>query len=147
MQMSMVTELATEGKPTQTRMLAGLLMKNSLYAKNEAKCTELQKRWFDMDTATKGQIKAGCLQTLGSPTMDVRNQACQVVAKIALVELPSFQWAELVPILRGHVVGGTDDNAKHGSLVALGYICQVELSGTFLLRTTVDTICSLSFFS
>ena len=54
--MTMVTELATEGKPPQARMLAGLLMKNSLYAKSDAKRVELQTRWHSLDEATRGQV-------------------------------------------------------------------------------------------
>ena len=128
-QMTMVSELANEGKPTQARMLAGLLMKNSLYAKNDSKRLELQQKWAQLDEATRGQVKAGCLQTLRSPTMEVRNQACQVIAKIGGCELPNGQWLEVINQLKDMVVGGQDMNAKHGALVALGYLCQVRGSG------------------
>lgn len=121
--MTMVTELATEDKPQQARMLAGLLMKNALFAKNEAGRTEAQQRWLALDDAARTQVKNGCLTTLQSPSTEVRNQACQVVAKIGLAELPEGQWADVIGILKNCVAGAANGHAKHGALVALGYIC------------------------
>ena len=115
----MVTELATEGKPPQARMLAGLLMKKSLYAKSDSKRTELVARWAQVDEATRSQVKAGCLQTLRSPVTEVRNQACQVISKIGAAELPEGQWMEVIGILKDMV------------LVALGFICQVSSESLF----------------
>jgi len=123
--MTMVTELATEGKPETARQLAALLMKNSLFAKSETKRAELQNKWnTQLDEPTKTQVKNGCLQTLRSPNEGVRNQACQVIAKIGLCELPNGQWTEVITILKDAVITAQDQNAKHGALVALGYICQ-----------------------
>lgn len=121
--MTMVTELATEDKPQPTRMLAGLLMKNALFAKNDAGRLEAQQKWLALDVAARDQIKNGCLTTLQSPSTEVRNQACQVVAKIGLAELPEGQWLDVIGILKNCVAGAANAHAKHGALVSLGYIC------------------------
>ena len=54
----------------------------------------------------------------------------QVIAKIALCELPvEGQWPDLIQLLNNNVVGqGAAATSMHGSLVTLGYICQVNKS-------------------
>ena len=75
----MIKELHNEAAPVNARMLAGLMMKNAIYSKNEVKCGDLQQAWLAIDKATRNQVKAGCLQTLLSPDQGVRNQSAQVL--------------------------------------------------------------------
>jgi importin subunit beta-1 len=121
---TMVGELANESKPKQARMLAALMMKNALYAKNETRRAELQARWATVSEQTRTNIKAGCLNTLQTADHDVRTQASQVIAKIGLCELPHGQWIEVIGTLKDMAIQSENLSAKHGSLQSLGFICQ-----------------------
>jgi len=47
----------------------------------------------------------------------------QVLAKIALIELPRDQWPDLMAMLLNHMTT-SDNNLKESTLEALGYICE-----------------------
>ena len=55
--LSLVTEMGTETKPQPARQLAGLLIKNTLVAKDDNTRKELAARWHKLDTPVKQRIK------------------------------------------------------------------------------------------
>lgn len=67
----LVAELANEAKPKETRTLAGLMLKNALSAKEEARLLEKQGKWRGLDANAKQQIRAMLLQTLASQARSV----------------------------------------------------------------------------
>jgi importin subunit beta-1 len=64
--MMLVGELAAEAKPALTRKLAGLIMKNAVFAQDPTRRAEKAGKWAAVDAVTKAQIRAGLLATLGS---------------------------------------------------------------------------------
>ncbi|CAI7747871.1 unnamed protein product [Closterium sp. NIES-54] len=129
---SLSLELANPEKQTDSRRLAGLILKNSLDAKESVRKTEFIQRWIALDAAIKGQIKAALLATLGSPVQDARHTSAQVVAKIAAIELPRNEWPELVVGLLGNMGSPAQpqpDHLKESTLEALGFVCE-EIAGT-----------------
>ncbi|GJP60988.1 hypothetical protein CLOP_g18199 [Closterium sp. NIES-67] len=129
---SLALELANPEKQTDSRRLAGLILKNSLDAKESVRKTEFIQRWIALDAAIKGQIKAALLATLGSPVQDARHTSAQVIAKIAAIELPRNEWPELVVGLLGNMGSPAQpqpDQLKESTLEALGFVCE-EIAGT-----------------
>lgn len=115
-------ELASEDKPPQTRTLAGLIVKNSLTAKDESRRMQLSTQWVQLDTNLKTQIKQAVISTLSSNVRDARSAAAQVASKIAVIELPNNMWPELIPALLANM--DKEDNLKQSSLETLGYVCE-----------------------
>jgi importin subunit beta-1 len=120
----MIEELSAEQKPLEARMLAGLLIKNALWAKSEAQYNIHRDRWLKLDEQTRVAVKNGALQTLTSQHPNARTTACSVVSKLAAIELPNGSWPECIPQLKAAASQVEDVNARHGALVAIGYICQ-----------------------
>eukprot|EP00966_Prymnesium_polylepis_P003917 89563-Prymnesium_polylepis.1 len=67
---------------------------------------------------------AQIMQTLPSPVQQARHTAAQVVAAIALIEIPENQWPELITSLVANVTTSGNDAAKQSSLETLGFICE-----------------------
>ena len=54
----------------------------------------------------------------------MRAQAAQVIAAIAVIEIPRGEWSELIPSLCQAVQGEADGGVKLSSMLTLGYICE-----------------------
>lgn len=121
--LSLSSELANNDKPVDSRKLAGLILKNTLDAKEHHRKTELAQRWLSLDASVKAQVKGCLLQTLSSLVLDARSTASQVIAKIAGIELPQKQWPELIGILlaNSHQL---QPHVKQATLETLGYLCE-----------------------
>mmetsp|Transcript_25568 Transcript_25568/g.35285 ORF Transcript_25568/g.35285 Transcript_25568/m.35285 type:complete len:852 (+) Transcript_25568:355-2910(+) len=130
-----VGELANNDKPIEVRTLAGLILKNALDAKDEARKKHLQDKWVALDANIRGQVKMCLLATLQSPVKSAGHTTAQVVAKVASIELPLKQWPELLPGLMSHM----QTDAKQATLESLGYICE-ELDGDILEQAHVDQV-------
>jgi len=121
---SLAGEIANEQKPPETRRLAGLILKNALDARDDARKAELQEKWVALDNGTRGQIKAAVWAMLGSSVSEIRHTCAQVIAKIAGAEVPKKLWPDLVQNLQSNVATGTVPGLKHATLEALGYVCE-----------------------
>lgn len=121
--LSLSNELANNEKPVDSRKLAGLILKNSLDAKELHRKNELVQRWISLDGSVKSQVKACLLQTLTSPVPDARSTASQVIAKIAGIEVPHKQWPELIGSLLSSI-HQFQPHVKQASLETLGYLCE-----------------------
>ncbi|CAN6483668.1 unnamed protein product [Victoria cruziana] len=140
--LSLSAELANDGKPTESRMLAGLVLKNALDAREPSKKAELAKRWISIDEDVRKQIKEFLLLTLSSHISDARCTSSQVISRIACIELPLNQWQELVRILllnMGQSQGESPDRLKQATLETLGYLCE-EISTNVLSQGQVNSI-------
>jgi importin subunit beta-1 len=121
---ALVSELVDESKSKHTRALAGMLIKNRLDSKDDAKRAQYATEWVALDAQVRANVKAGVLQSLSSGEVDPRNAATQVCAKIAQIELPRGLWPELIQILLNNMTQSQNDFLKQSTLQTLGYICE-----------------------
>eukprot|EP01087_Luapelamoeba_hula_P015927 TRINITY_DN482_c0_g1_i1.p1 TRINITY_DN482_c0_g1~~TRINITY_DN482_c0_g1_i1.p1 ORF type:complete len:853 (-),score=130.53 TRINITY_DN482_c0_g1_i1:37-2595(-) len=121
--LALCCELASSTKNPHSRRLAGLILKNALDAKDEARRQQRTEQWIALDASTKLQLKAQLLQTLADTEKDARRTAAQVVAKIAVIELPRNQWPDLIDLLVKNMTQA-ESPLKQATLETLGYICE-----------------------
>jgi len=126
---TLAVELANETKDSNSRRLAGVILKNSLSPKTENESIKQQaaQRWLSMIPNMRNQIKQIILPTLGSSFRDARHIAAQVISKIAGIETPSGEWPELIPSLLNNVTGQTGSVnifLKQATLETFGFICE-----------------------
>ncbi|CAN0876315.1 Importin subunit beta-1 [Linum grandiflorum] len=136
--LSLSWELANDEKPADSRMLAGLILKNELDAKEQHKKAELVQRWLLLDAAVKNQIKSCLLRTLSSMEAVARSTASQVIAKIAGIEHPQKQWPELIGSLLSNI-HQLPSHVKQATLETLGYFGE-EVSADVVDQEDVNKI-------
>ncbi|KAH7429407.1 hypothetical protein KP509_09G046600 [Ceratopteris richardii] len=140
--LSLAHELANNEKPAESRRLAGLILKNSLDAKEASRKLELVRAWISLVNPLKSQIKSTLLMTLASPVKDAGHTAAQVIAKVAAIELPLREWPELVGSLLANMGTPQDPKPaelKQATLETLGYVCE-EISPEVLAQEQVNSI-------
>ncbi|KAJ1699035.1 hypothetical protein LUZ63_007547 [Rhynchospora breviuscula] len=138
--LSLSAELAIEQKPPESRRLAGILLKNSLDAKDSFRKEQLAKQWVAVDPAIKSQIKEALLTTLASQVSDARSTASQVIAKVASIEIPRKEWQDLIgKLLANMTTKETPASLKQATLQSLGYVCE-EVSPSDLEQDQVNAI-------
>ncbi|MCL7026827.1 hypothetical protein MKW94_006233 [Papaver nudicaule] len=137
---SLSVELANDQKPADSRRLAGIILKNSLDAKESGRKEQLVQQWVAIECGVKGQIKEMLLRTLGSAVAEARHTASQVIAKIASIEIPRKEWPDLIALLLANM---TQQEApatlKQATLETLGYVCE-EISHQDLAQDEVNTV-------
>jgi importin subunit beta-1 len=140
---SVATELATDGKPLQSRFAAGIIIKNALMTKDESFQAEKHKRWTSLDAGAREAVKQPLLSALKSPDKDVSNAASLACAEVAAVELPYQQWPTFLPTLLENIRNpDLGDVAKIKSLQCLGYTCEriAVLDGPEINEQTTDAM-------
>lgn len=138
--LSLSFELSNNDKPVESRRLAGIVLKNSLDAKDAARKESLIQKWVAIDTSIKSQVKDLLLKTLGSVVPEARHTSSQVIAKVASIEIPRKQWPELIAFLL-HNMTQQDSPAtlKQATLETLGYVCE-EISHRDLMQDEVNSV-------
>jgi importin subunit beta-1 len=121
---TLVTELANETKPSISRQMAGILLKNVFRSKDNALKQTLAIQWTQQPEDVKQQIRNQVLQTLHSPTPEVRKTCSQVLAQLASIDLPMQQWTNVITQLLQNVQHPTTQYGVESSLIALGFICE-----------------------
>nr|VDD47000.1 unnamed protein product [Brassica oleracea] len=138
--LSLSFELANNEKPSESRRLAGILLKNSLDAKDSGRKELLVKQWCAIDLALKSQIKELLLRTIGSSVPEARHTSAQVIAKVASIEVPQKQWPELVGSLLSNMTQQESPaHLKQSTLETLGYVCE-EISHHDLVQDEVNSV-------
>lgn len=138
--LSLSFELANNEKPTESRRLAGIVLKNSLDAKDAVMKNHLVQQWMQIDVSIKSQIKDFLLSTLGSPVPEARHTSAQVVAKIASIEIPQKQWPALIGTLLANMTQREcPAGVKQATLETLGYVCE-EISHRDLEQAEVNNV-------
>ena len=99
--LSLAAEVGSSDRPTDTRRVAALMLKNALSSRSAATREELRAKWMEaVPAATRGAIKAALTEVVTRhPDPAVRRGAAQAAAKIAAAEVPRGAWPELVPAL------------------------------------------------
>ncbi|XVF76871.1 hypothetical protein PTKIN_Ptkin13bG0301600 [Pterospermum kingtungense] len=138
--LSLSVELANNDKPIESRRLAGIVLKNSLDAKDASRKEHLVEQWMSIDISVKSQIKDLLLRTLGSSVPEARHTSAQVIAKIASIEIPKKQWPELIGSLLNNMTQQDRPAAlKQATLETLGYVCE-EISHQDLVQEEVNAV-------
>eukprot|EP00898_Chlorokybus_atmophyticus_P004073 jgi/Chlat1/4667/Chrsp3S05614 len=137
--LALAHELAADSKPAESRRLAGLILKNALDAKEEARKAELVAQWVQLDAGLRSQIKAALLATLSSTVSEARHTAAQVIAKIAGVELQRKEWGDLISTLLQNMSVQGKDHLKQATLETLGFVCE-EIEPEMLEQDQVNNI-------
>ncbi|KAK3227369.1 hypothetical protein Dsin_007231 [Dipteronia sinensis] len=138
--LSLSVELANNDKPAESRRLAGIVLKNSLDAKDASTKETLVQQWMAIDISFKSQIKELVLRTLGSPVPEARHTSAQVIAKIASIEIPQKQWPDLIQSLLNNVTQPESHAVvKQATLETLGYVCE-EISHEDLVQDEVNAV-------
>jgi len=143
--MSLAEELCEESKPIDTRRLAGLILKNELDARDEARKNALVQKWVELPAELKSNIKGRLVVSLGSQVTEVGKVCAQVVAKIGSIEIPRQLWQDLIQILlqnMGLAQHSNLNSLRLCTLETLGYICEelAELEVTGLEQDQVNNI-------
>jgi importin subunit beta-1 len=138
-------ELCEESKPIDTRRLAGLILKNELDAKDEARKNTLVQKWVELNLELKANIKGRLILALGSTVTDVGKVCAQVVAKIASIEIPRQLWPDLIQTLLQNMGLAQHPNLNSlrlCTLETLGYICEelAELKESVMEQEVVNNI-------
>jgi len=118
------TELASNDKPPESRRLAGLVLKNALDAKDEARRQALVASWVALPADAKGHIKQLLVSTLGSGSRDASVPSAQVIAKVASIEVPRQEWPDLISVLLGKM---QQAQASQGGAAAASHLVQAIL--------------------
>lgn len=117
--------LADENKTPLARELAGLNWKNLYISEDESRREQRAKQWLSLAADLRNNLKACGIKGLQSPEAGVSRAAAQVVAQIALIELPVNEWPELIK----NLLGMTKSKQRTPGLmvsvfVCLAYICE-----------------------
>ncbi|KAJ6750385.1 hypothetical protein OIU85_000964 [Salix viminalis] len=138
--LSLSVELANNEKPLESRRLAGIVLKNSLDAKDSVRKEHLVQQWMAIEISMKAQIKDLLLRTLGSSASEARHTSAQVIAKVASIEIPRKQWPELIGSLLKNMTQQENPAAlKQATLETLGYVCE-EISHQDLVQDEVNSV-------
>ncbi|PQQ12670.1 importin subunit beta-1 [Prunus yedoensis var. nudiflora] len=138
--LSLSVELANNEKPTESRTLAGIVLKNSLDAKDAVTKEHLARQWMAIDISIISQIKDLLLRTLGSPVSEARHTSAQVIAKIASIDIPRKQWTGLIgSLLNNMTQRDSPAGLKQSTLETLGYVCE-EISHQDLGQDEVNNV-------
>ncbi|XP_043723851.1 importin subunit beta-1 [Telopea speciosissima] len=138
--LSLSVELSNDGKPPESRRLAGIVLKNSLDAKESGRKEQLVQQWMAMDASVKLQIKDLLLRTLGSSVSEARHTSSQVIAKVASIEIPRKEWPQLIAALLNNMTQQDKPAAlKQATLETLGYVCE-EISHHDLVQDEVNAV-------
>lgn len=116
-------ELVNESAPSHIRNAAGLAIKNALTAREAHTKDALAQRWIALQDSARLHIKNSALGSLGSNDRGARNVAGQIIAAIAIIELPHNAWPDLIDQLMSF---SQQPNAslKQATLQTIGYICE-----------------------
>eukprot|EP00268_Persea_americana_P036497 TRINITY_DN35981_c0_g3_i4.p1 TRINITY_DN35981_c0_g3~~TRINITY_DN35981_c0_g3_i4.p1 ORF type:complete len:871 (+),score=200.80 TRINITY_DN35981_c0_g3_i4:478-3090(+) len=138
--LSLSVELANNEKPSESRRLAGIILKNSLDAKDSARKEQLIQHWVAIDLAIKSQVKDLLLQTLWSSVHEAWHTSSQVIAKIASIEIPRKEWPDLIVRLLSNMTRMENPaSLKQATLETLGYVCE-EISPQDLEVDQVNSV-------
>ncbi|XP_078435499.1 importin subunit beta-1-like [Wolffia australiana] len=138
--LSLSVELSSEQKPPESRRLAGIILKNSLDAKDPARKEHLTQQWVNVDQTIKSQIKESLMQTLPSSVSEARHTSTQVIAKIASIEIPRREWPDLISrLLSNMTLANASAVLKQATLETLGYVCE-EVSPKDLEQEQVNSV-------
>lgn len=124
---TLADQLSGEENVAESRRLAGLIMKNTVDAKDRTRRVQLAERWKNqVDQPSKTHVRQALLRTLASLAPEARRAAAQVISKIAAIDLTTpGEWDSLITdLLESSRSPTSKDDLRQASLETLGYICE-----------------------
>lgn len=123
---SLAMYMANPQKGAHNRQLCGILLKGTIWSKSAAENLVKQQRWFEkMPEQAKAKIRITLYTLLNDPVSQVANTAAQIIAKIAIIEVPRGQWTDLIGALLQNMTNPqASTSLKKATLETLGYICE-----------------------
>lgn len=113
------------------RQRAGMILKNTLVAKDAAQRKRLSERWIKLQLDVRIKLKEMLCRILMSVEKRIRSTAALIIGQIARIEVPAGLWAELVPMLVANIQNtATGPGLRQSSFETLGYVCE-EVSVEF----------------
>lgn len=124
---ALTAELVNDSAPSHIRNAAGLAIKNALTAREAETKESLAQRWIGLAPEARQHIKSSALNTLAASDRGARNVTGQIIAAIAMIELPHNAWPDLIDQLMSF---SSQPNAqlKQATLQTIGYICESIVS-------------------
>ncbi|CAB9527268.1 Importin subunit beta-1 [Seminavis robusta] len=123
--LGLVTELATEGKPSHLRSLAAIHLKNMLNAKDTQLQAAKHQRWKTLDAGARNAVKEPLLASFRSPEPKIAHYAAVAASEIAAVELPFNEWPQFLPTLLEYCSSGAStETIKIASIECLGFTAE-----------------------
>lgn len=116
--------LVNDSAKPEIRMLSALGMKNQLTAKDPKTRVQQQARWVLLNPEAKEKIKQCSVKVLLSDDEKMTSSISQLVASIALIELPRNEWPDLIPTIIEHTKAENTVTVKRTCLLTIGYICE-----------------------
>lgn len=117
-------ELSNEQRPPESRMMAGLLLKNILTSREESKKQQLSQQWMQLNGDVKTQVKLQICKTLHSKDDKAYRVAAQTLARLSVIELSAGNWTDVIDELSDNVVKPKSQSGMVSSLMCMGYICE-----------------------
>jgi len=122
---SLAVYMSNTQKAPENRQLCGILLKGTIWSKDASENELKQGKWFkNMPDEAKQKIRIALYSLLNDNVSVVAGVAAQLVAKIALIELPQGQWLDLINALLSNMTGQASPSLKKATLDTLGYICE-----------------------
>lgn len=132
-------ELRDESKPSMSRHLAGIQIKNALTGKSREYIDIARQRWVTLAPEVKSAVRMNCLESLRSANPDVRKVGPQAIAAIALLDLPTGEWSDLLPGLCAAAAKGSESILRISALTTIEYICD-EIDSSIVAPSMNDII-------
>eukprot|EP01013_Petalomonas_cantuscygni_P010822 TRINITY_DN2405_c0_g1_i1.p1 TRINITY_DN2405_c0_g1~~TRINITY_DN2405_c0_g1_i1.p1 ORF type:complete len:889 (-),score=219.59 TRINITY_DN2405_c0_g1_i1:264-2930(-) len=123
---AMVAELANESKPTTSRQIAGIALKNFFTTREtqEAAREAVEGRWLAIPAEVREPLRAQLVSVIASPVAPVRSAASMTLSRVAIVELNHSTWPDAIPSIIRVIGAAGNDGARGTALECLGYICE-----------------------
>lgn len=123
---SLAIYMSNAQKLPENRQLCGVLLRGTISAKDTTENASKQARWFEkMPEEAKSKIRLAVYSLLGDAVSTVAQTAAQIIAKIALIELPRGQWGDLINALLQNMTNPqATPSLKKATLETFGYICE-----------------------
>jgi importin subunit beta-1 len=106
------------------RQLAGLLLKNTFFARDEQTRLFMTQRWLMLPVDQRSAIKEQVLASLSADVKEARSAASQVVSRIAAIEVPRKQWDDFVSVMFGKLQPSCTTASKESALEVLQFVSE-----------------------
>lgn len=116
--------LGDSNRPNEVRQVAGLQWKRLYESASEEAREKRAEQWLRLDAGLRTTLKKLAWNGLNCPDPSVNRASGQVIAQIALIELPKNQWPDLVKNLLGVIKNEAEPKLKVASLTCIGFICE-----------------------
>eukprot|EP00730_Choanoeca_flexa_P020436 TRINITY_DN9980_c0_g1_i1.p1 TRINITY_DN9980_c0_g1~~TRINITY_DN9980_c0_g1_i1.p1 ORF type:complete len:885 (+),score=271.75 TRINITY_DN9980_c0_g1_i1:59-2713(+) len=119
---ALATELRNVERQSSLRQQAGLQLKNCLTGQHDSIRDEDIQAWLALPEEARSHVKNEAIATLGTE-QPTQSTAAQVIAAIALIEIPQNLWPDVIPNLLDLVAQPqAPESLKVAGLQAVGYI-------------------------